>query len=569
MTTGTTDPVLGATLAVDYVPAANVRGAVAGATWRYLLPDMERRRVLCIGRPDPAAARALESIAVELAVVDGTGVGAVDDSVGGRRRRASGAGVEAWLAARPDASVDLVWVGRLGIGRHTATIVPRLARLLAKGGVIVCEEPASVAALASAAVRGERSGSPAFGRIALVDVAPSRGEIRSAVASGDVDMTASLAVRGLAATRPIRFVRVNRVLGRVMPSRRVASRRIAIAGEGATLPDVPAYIAEIAAAEGVDLAGHRCGLSANGMYNTQKVLYVVTPPDATEPSLVVKLTRDPSVNARLETERDALRRLESLGLADDGGIPRVRFAGRHAGLAVVGESAVNGLPLSLSGGADPVGRPIVGAIDQLIELGRRSVRTVAPSAVADALVKLHERYVAMCQPPLAEAERLQAAIAAIADSTSPFPVVFQHGDAGTWNLLVTPDQRVVFLDWENAEPAGMPLWDLFYLLRSHAVGVGRQNGARRRLTAVDRFLFDRSMLSELVVEATARSVAAIRLDPAMVEPLFHLCWMHQALKEATRFTPDRVRGAHFNRLLSLGLRRRDAPTLQRVFSIAP
>ncbi len=553
MTTGTTDPVLGATLAVDYVPAANVRGAVAGATWRYLLPDMERQRVLCVGRPGPAAVRALDSIAAEIAVLDGAGVGAVD----------------AWLAARPDASIDLVWVGRQGIGRHTATILPRLARLLAKDGVIVCEDPAAVAALAAASARGDRSGPSAVGRIALVDVAPARGEIRSAVAAGDDDMTASLAARGLAATRPVRFVRVNRVLGRVLPSRRVATRRIAIAGEGATLPDVPAYIAEIAAAEGIDLAGHRCGLSANGMYNTQKVLFVVTPPDAGKPSLVVKLTRDPSVNARLETERDALRRLGSLGLADDGGIPRVRFAGRHAGLAVVGESAAEGLPLSLSGGADPVGRPIVGAIDQLIELGRRSVRTVAPSAVADALEKLHERYVEMCQPPVAEAERLHAAIAAIAGSSAPFPIVFQHGDAGTWNLLVTPDERVVFLDWENAEPAGMPLWDLFYLLRSHAVGVGRQNGARRRLTAVDRFLFDRSMLSELIVEATTRYVAAIRLDPAMVEPLFHLCWMHQALKEATRFTPDRVRGAHFNRLLSLGLRRRDAPTLQRVFSIAP
>ena len=32
------------------------------------------------------------------------------------------------------------------------------------------------------------------------------------------------------------------------------------------------------------------------------------------------------------------------------------------------------------------------------------------------------------------------------------------------------DGRVVFLDWEAAEARGMPLWDLFYFLRSFAVG---------------------------------------------------------------------------------------------------
>jgi len=42
--------------------------------------------------------------------------------------------------------------------------------------------------------------------------------------------------------------------------------------------------------------------------------------------------------------------------------------------------------------------------------------------------------------------------------------------------------------------------------------------------------------------------------------------MQQALKEATRTDPARVREGHYNRLLRLGLERRTAPTLQRVFS---
>jgi hypothetical protein len=516
---------------------------------------MERRRVLCLGRPAPAALQALESIASEIVVLD--------------RRGAGGGGVEAWLAARPDATIDLVWVGPLSIARDASSVLSSLARLLAHDGVLVCEDHAGVAALARDAAHRRRTGPAVSGHVTIIDVAPIRGEIRSAVGAGDDATEGLLRARGLGATVPTRLARVHKVLGRTLPTRRAPTRPIGIVGDGATLPEIPAYIADIAAADGVDLTGHRCGLSATGMYNTQKVLFVVVPPDGASPSLVVKLTRDASVNARLETELEALRRLEAIGFADDGAVPRVLFGGRHAGLAVVGESAVDGVPLSLSAGADPLGRPIVDAIDRLIELGKRSVRMVAPSDVGIALASLHARYVELCQPTSAEADRLQAAVVAIAASSAPFPIVFQHGDAGTWNLLVTADERVVFLDWENAEPAGMPLWDLFYLLRSHAVGVGRKNGARRRLAAVERFLFDRSVLSELVVEATTRYVSAIRLDPALVEPLFHLCWMHQALKEATRFTPDRVRSAHFNRLLAAGLRHRNAATLQRVFSITP
>jgi hypothetical protein len=111
----------------------------------------------------------------------------------------------------------------------------------------------------------------------------------------------------------------------------------------------------------------------------------------------------------------------------------------------------------------------------------------------------------------------------------------------------------------------MPLWDVLYLLRSQAVVVGRRGGTRRRLAAVDRFLFERSPLSDMVVGVIERYVERVRLDPALVEPVFHLCWMHQALKEATRTTPEQVRAGHFNRLLRRGLERRTAPTLQRIF----
>ena len=226
------------------------------------------------------------------------------------------------------------------------------------------------------------------------------------------------------------------------------------------------------------------------------------------------------------------------------------------------------MPWAQAAGTQSNDGPIVDATRWLVDLGERSARRVPALDVAAALADLHARWVALCQPPLAEADRLRAAVDAIGASSAPFPLVFQHGDPGTWNMFVADGDRVVFLDWENAEPDGMPLWDLLYLLRSQAVGVGRRAGTRRRLVAVERFMFERSPMSDLVVDAVARYVDRVGLDPSLVEPVFHLCWMHQALKEATRVTPAQVRGAHFNRLLRLGLERRSAPTLQRIFAVS-
>jgi hypothetical protein len=58
------------------------------------------------------------------------------------------------------------------------------------------------------------------------------------------------------------------------------------------------------------------------------------------------------------------------------------------------------------------------------------------------------------------------------------------------------------------------------------------------------------------------------LDPALVEPLFYTCWMHRALKEATRLQPDRLESGTYVRLLRLCVARRDAPGLRRLFSLS-
>ena len=56
------------------------------------------------------------------------------------------------------------------------------------------------------------------------------------------------------------------------------------------------------------------------------------------------------------------------------------------------------------------------------------------------------------------------------------------------------------------------------------------------------------------------------LSPGLVE-LFHTCWMHSALKEATRIPLSRLDEGHYVRPLKLCIDRRCAPGLERLFSL--
>jgi hypothetical protein len=554
------EEVLAHTLATEFLPASNLRGEVAGAAWRYLLPTMEHERVVCLGRPPRATLRTLAAAAREVVLIDP-----------GQRslpgvRIVPASDAPAWLADELPGSVDLLWVADRWSHRPlTSGDTAALRRLLTASAAIVVEsrvDPARIGGPAPMApVGGDRPWSWLRAR-------PDRGEVRSAVSQEDEDSSAALRERGLAgpAVRlpgPRRFHRLpDRLLGRW----RRRWLGIVVPDGTSPPPHPPTYLLELARAADLDLSGWRCALSATGDYNTQKVLLLLTPPDQRRPTVIVKLTRDATVVPRLETERDALRDLEAMGLATDGRIPRVLFAGRHAGLAVVGETVVEGRPFDRA--SETATRPVEDAAAWLTELGVRSTRPAAAVEVAAAMDELLARFVSLCRPDDALLERLRAAVEAIRGSEAPFPLVFQHGDPGTWNLLVREDGSAVVLDWENADAAGMPLWDLFYLLRSHAVGTGRRSGTRRRMHAIERYLFDASPLSELVVGSVHAYADRLGLERALIEPLFHLCWMHQALKEATRVAPGRVHGAHYNRLLRLGLERRTAPTLQRLFGPA-
>jgi hypothetical protein len=568
---------LGTTLGEEFVPGSNLKGAVEGANWCFLLPSLEIGRVVSVGAPSPSALATLSRLSNEIIVwAPSRDLRRLRDMIGrGGSNKISLLARDGGPIPLPDRSADVMLLARRGLASslsHDRTARDELERLLKPGGVAYAEFRASLYRLA--ATRAVERAFELLGPPQVMWLAPAFGEMRAAASRADAPSIAYLE-RSFLTRRLLRLHlvrRPGRVLGRQVLTNRVFGR----CGALASRPEVdlaagpPDYLRSVAAQAGVRIDPGRWGFAAPGDYRTQKLLFFIFAGAKETPDSVVKMTRDPQLNPRLEREWHALTVLQERGIGDEGTVPRPLFAGRHADLAIVGQTAVEGVPFrrQMRAAADcPYASAVV---DWLLELGTITAHTQPTDSpgIAARLEALLARFTELYRVDPVHGEFLADQVAAIARSETGLPLVFQHGDPGPWNLLVTRDGRPAFLDWEAADPEGLPLWDIFHFLRSFGLAISRRAGRSDPIRSFTEQVLADSDLNRLIVQATTRFCAATPLRPELVEPLFYLCWMHRALKEVPRLHPARLDTGRYVNVLRRAINQRDAPGLRRLFSLS-
>jgi hypothetical protein len=525
-----------------------MRGDVAGANWWFLLPSLRAERIVCLGEPAPAALATLGRMTDDLTICAAP------------RRGRTGLGV---------ASADVVFLAGRSLRRFRSRRVrAEIERLLRPDGLAYGEFTPARDVLRTAS--SARPGGPDE----VLWLAPMSGELHLAAPLGDPDAIAYLERRFLKHTlrRGGLLRQPRRYLGKHVLVNRLVPRRGALAGPPETVAGAgpPRYLRRVAAESGLDLKRHRWGLAAPGDFRSQKVLFFLFGADGSSvPDYVVKITRDPALNARLENERRALELIHEAGFPAAGTLPRPVFFGYEHGLAVLGETAVDGVPFIEQTAATPDCPLARSAIDWLAELGIATARPPAGGVPARAgrLEALFEQFRGLYRLSRAHDAFLAAQVEALAGSETGLPAVFQHGDPGPWNLLVTAGGEPAFLDWEAAEPEGMPLCDLFHFVRSYGVRVSRAAGTTDPVRSFEEQLLADSELGRLLARTTSRFCAAAGLTTELVGPLFYVCWMQRALKEVTRLDPGGLDRGRYVNLLRVSIERRDAPGLRRLFTL--
>jgi phosphotransferase family enzyme len=568
---------LDTTLATEFIPGTNLKGDVVGANWSYLLPNRELDQIVCLGAPPIATLVTLSRVGRDVAVLcekarEGQQIGEASRRRGRSNIRTLAADGGAALPF-PDSVVDLLIADARGARRlfRDHALLAEIRRVLKPSGLIYCEP------------RGlgdqTRDGADApllldgFGTPQFFWLTPRGGEMQTAVPLRDAQTiryfyrqslySPSLRLRPL--RRAEQFLQKRNLFSSFMQR-----TGMLVGGRDAGLDErPPQYLRSLAQNAGIDLDRHRWGLSARSRFNSRKVLFFLFDHSSDSPEYIVKLTRDSAFNARLENECDALQLLHAQGLGAQGVLPRVAFFGHHSNLAVVGETAIVGTQFRVRTRATADCPYARSAIDWLIDLGAATAdrKAASPLQVAEGLEVLFNRFAQLYQLAPADRDFLSEQIGIIAGSHIALPLVFQHGDPGTWNVMVRDDGQSVFLDWEAAERRGMPLWDLFYFIRSFAMSVARASGKQDSLNVFVQQFITEATLSPLLIEATERYCTRSGVPKQLVAPLFYTCWMHRALKEVTRLPAAGLERGHYVNLLRLCIEHRNAPVFRSLFSL--
>lgn len=262
-------------------------------------------------------------------------------------------------------------------------------------------------------------------------------------------------------------------------------------------------------------------LLTGGHRSINKVVGLVFSDGVAEPTAAVKFARVVEAEAGLEREAAILRKLgeERPGLD---GVPGFRGEGRRAGHLAVVEDALAGRSL----------------LDQLTpqnfeEVAMRVTRLLIELARIDRRHESHWRH-RLIEDPIAKFERdfgavilpgSGAAVRAILDGLGDLPAVPEHRDCSPWNVLLTPGGDPALLDWESAEPEGLPGLDLVYFLANCAFVLDGAIESGRTRESYAKLLDPRTDYGRIARRARNEYIGALGIGAAEFRRLRLLCWI--------------------------------------------
>ncbi len=257
---------------------------------------------------------------------------------------------------------------------------------------------------------------------------------------------------------------------------------------------------------------------------SRHVVFLVFSGGGPEPVLVAKVPRLAAHCDGIRREAANLQAAQGLRVGGFDSIPRVVACEPFRGGFLLVETALAGQPM----GPAMVRRHLADCCDAVIDwLG--DLQQPGDGATAeddDWFVRLIER--PLCQ--FEERFPVSATEARLLDRTweavSPLraadlPLVFEHGDLSHPNLIVLRGGGVGVIDWELADPHGLPAQDLFFFLTYAAFAAGKARAVGRHLPAFHAAFFGRRAWVHPYVLAYAHR---LQLPPELLTPLFVACW---------------------------------------------
>jgi Ser/Thr protein kinase RdoA (MazF antagonist) len=299
-------------------------------------------------------------------------------------------------------------------------------------------------------------------------------------------------------------------------------------------------------------------LLTTGHRSINKAVGLAFEPDAGEPEKAIKFARVPEAEPGLEREAEVLRRLaiERPNLA---GVPQLLGEGTRNGRLAVVQGAVAGKSLLDFLTPQNFEEVALRVTDVLVDLAKGGSRRLEPAITlpdegkmpARALDWFARAFGLVVDPGLIDEARSRLA------GLDDLPAIVEHRDCSPWNVLITPGGDPVLLDWESAEPEGLPGLDLVYFLANCAFVLDGALESGRTRESYARLLDPGTANGRVAARAIGAYTAALGISADDFRRLRLLTWVvhcrsdyrHLQLESPGEPTPAGLRQATFLGLL--------------------
>lgn len=256
-------------------------------------------------------------------------------------------------------------------------------------------------------------------------------------------------------------------------------------------------------------------LLTTGHRSINKAVGLAFEPGTDEPTRAIKFARVPEAEPGLEREVEVLRQLEA-GQRDLAGVPRLVGEGSREGRLAVVQEAVAGESLLDTLTPENFEEVALKVTRVLVELARSGERKPGEDWRQRLLVEPCEWF---------ETHFGQVLDSSLLDGLGELPAAVEHRDCSPWNILMTPAGDPVLLDWESAEPSGLPGLDLVYFLANCAFVLDKALESGRARESYARLLDPNTSHGHVATAAIATYTDALSISSADFRRLRLLTWI--------------------------------------------